>query len=146
MKIKDIFDKNINIFKIIISIILILIILGIIIAFNKIHDNDNLGEDFEYNVKKDIEILVKEKTYNDFKIVDINFEIDEYASYFSCKAQNITEDLVKGRDIFIVFIKDDKSELARFKYHLEDILIGEKTEISIITTTNLECAYDFYIE
>lgn len=140
-KIKDLKENKKYNWKIIIFIILIVFcFLGLLCNIGK-----NLEKKQKYEGKRQIQIscLLDDNIFESIKITDINLEIDEYASYFNCKFENMNDKMLENRDILVVFLNENNVELARFKYHLES---NESEKISIITTTNLEEASSFYIE
>lgn len=144
-------DKNVsNKIKILIVFLLILmfVIVGVFLMFLDKSNVNDLDQKEKYEEKQEVDSIkiLEEKIFEEMKIKDITLEVDKYASYFKCNIENITDKIFEQKDIFIVFVKEDNSELARFKYHLEEISLNEKQKISIITTTNLESAYNFYIE
>lgn len=130
----------------ILLVFIVVIIIGSIIYFFK----DCMNQKTEESVEKKEEItsskLLEEKTYKEMKIKDISLTIDESASYFKCNLENVTDNKFKQEDVFIVFVKEDNSELARFKYRIDLIEAKAEEKISIITTNRLTDAYNFYIE
>ena len=90
--------------------------------------------------------LLNEKEFNGLKIKNISLDNQESASYFKCILENTSEAKYIGEDVYFVFIKNDNSELARFKYHIDDIEKDDNKKISITTTNKLVGASNFYIE
>ena len=89
--------------------------------------------------------IVNERIFNKWA-KDISLRIDESASYFKCNMENTTDKKFNQEEVLVVFVKEDNSELARFKYNIEDIESKTEEKISITTTTSLIDVYDFYIE
>ena len=136
--------KKTNKKKIVLVILVALMIVGLGLYFSK--NSINL-EKRQNETKKEVsEKLLEEKQYKDMKIKDISLRIDESASYFKCNMENTTDKKFDQEEVLVVFVKEDNSELARFKYHIEDIDPKTEEKISITTTTSLIDAYNFYIE
>lgn len=136
--------KKTNKKKIVWVILVVLMIVGLGFYFSK--NSINL-EKRQNETKKEVsEKLLEEKQYKDMKIKDISLRIDESASYFKCNMENTTDKKFDQEEVLVVFVKEDNSELARFKYHIEDIESKTEEKISITTTTSLIDAYNFYIE
>lgn len=131
---------------IVMLVILVIVLVGLFFVYSS--KDDNSDEEQSYEERKQVASveLLNEKIFEEMKIKDISLEIDEYASYFKCNIENTTDKTFEQQDVYIVFVKKDNSELARFKYHLEDILSNEIQKISVITTTILDDVYNFYIE
>jgi len=138
--------KKVNKKKIITILLVLLIIGGIGVKIYFSRDNINFASESGEGQKEISGKLLEEKKYKEMKVKDITLKIDESASYFRCNIENITDKRFESEDTFIVFIKEDHSELARFKYHIEEIETKGEQKISVTTTGNLVDAYDFYIE
>lgn len=136
--------KKTNKKKIVLVILVVLMIVGLGLYFSK--NSINLGKRQNETKKEVSEKLLEEKQYKDMKIKDISLRIDESASYFRCNIENTTDKKFDQEEVFVVFVKEDNSELARFKYQIEEIEPKTEEKISITTTTNLIDAYDFYID
>ena len=137
--------KKTNKKKIILVMLVVLIIVGLGFYFSK--NIINLKVKKQSETQKEISArLLEEKQYKDMKIKDISLKIDESASYFKCNMENTTDKKFNQEEVLVVFVKEDSSELARFKYHIEDIESKTEEKISITTTTSLIDAYNFYIE
>lgn len=135
--------------KKVITILLIAIVvigIGSIIYFSKNNENSKTEESVEKKVEMISSKLLEEKTYKEMKIKDISLKVDESASYFKCNLENVTDKKFKQEDVFFVFVKEDNSEVARFKYQINLIEAKAEEKISIITTNRLTDVYDFYIE
>lgn len=133
--------------KKIIIILLILLILGGLLTYLFKNNFKTLISNSDNETKKEIsKHILEEKQYEEIKFTNITLKTDESASYFKCNVENMTDNKLKNQDIFIVFEKEDKSELARFKYKIKDIEPQGQEKISIATTTSLVDAYDFHIE
>lgn len=134
--------------KIIIILLILIVIIGVVSAsyFFGEHMNSKSEESVEDKVEITSSKLLEEKIYKEMKIKDISLTIDESASYFKCNIENVTDKKIQKEDVFIVFVNEDKSELARFKYQIESIENKEEKEISLVTTNRLTDAYNFYIE
>ena len=130
----------------ILLVFIVLIGIGSIVYFSKNNKNLETEESVEKKVEMTSSKLLEEKTYKEMKIKDINLKIDESASYFKCNLENVTDKKFEQEDVFFVFVKEDNSELARFKYQINVIESKTEEEINIITTNRLIDVYDFYIE
>lgn len=137
--------KKTNKKKIILVMLVVLIIVGLGFYFSK--NIINLKVKKQSETQKEISAkLLEEKQYKDMKIKDISLKIDESASYFKCNMENTTDKKFNQEEVLVVFVKEDGSELARFKYHIEEIESKAEEKISVTTTSDLAEAYDFYIE
>lgn len=136
--------KKTNKKKIVLVILVVLMIVGLGLYFSK--NSINLGKRQNETKKEVSEKLLEEKQYKDMKIKDISLIIDESASYFKCNMENTTDKKFNQEEVLVVFVKEDSSELARFKYHIEEIESKAEEKISVTTTSDLAEAYDFYIE
>lgn len=137
--------KKTNKKKIILVMLVVLIIVGLGFYFSK--NIINLKVKKQSETQKEISArLLEEKQYKDMKIKDISLKIDESASYFKCNMENTTDKKFNQEEVLVVFVKEDSSELARFKYHIEEIESKAEEKISVTTTSDLAEAYDFYIE
>lgn len=142
-------EKKVNKNRIIISLIVFIVIV-LIASVSIFFRNPTDIEVKEELRKEEIEIksnkLLEEKIYKEIKIKNISLKIDESASYFKCELENDTDKRTSKEDICIVFLKEDNSELARFKYQITSIEPKAKEKINIVTTNRLTDAHDFYIE
>lgn len=137
--------KKTNKKKIILVMLVVLIIVGLGFYFSK--NIINLKVKKQRETSKEISAkLLEEKQYKEMKIKDISLKVDESASYFRCNIENTTDKKFNQEEVLVVFVKEDSSELARFKYHIEEIESKAEENISVTTTSNLAEAYDFYIE
>lgn len=135
--------EKINNKKVIIILILVIIV-GVGIYFFK--NNIKLLENNNETNKEISKSILEEKQYEQIKFTNITLKADNSASYFKCNVENLTDSKLEKQDVFIVFEKEDKSELARFKYVIDNIEPQGQSKVSIATTTNLSDAYDFHIE
>lgn len=138
--------KKTNKKKTILVLLVVLIIAGLGFYFSKNTINLEAKEQRESKKEEVSEKLLEEKQYKDMKIKDITLNIEESASYFKCNMENTTDKKFNQEEVFVVFVKEDNSELARFKYHIDEIEAKSEEKISVTTTTSLEGANDFYIE
>ena len=137
--------KKTNKKKIILVMLVVLIIVGLGFYFSK--NIINLKVKKQRETSKEISAkLLEEKQYKEMKVKDISLKVDESASYFRCNIENTTDKKFNQEEVLVVFVKEDSSELARFKYHIEEIESKAEENISVTTTSNLAEAYDFYIE
>ena len=142
-------EKKVNKNRIII-ILIALVVIVLIASVSIFFRNSTDIEVKEELRKEEIEIksnkLLEEKIYKEIKIKNISLKIDESASYFKCELENDTDKRTSKEDICIVFLKEDNSELARFKYQINSIEPKANEKINIVTTNRLTDAHDFYIE
>lgn len=134
--------------KMIIILLILIVIIGIVSAsyFFRDYMNSKPEETVEEKGEATSSKLLEEKMYKDMKIKDINLTVDESASYFKCNIENETDNKFQQEEVFFIFVSEDNSELARFKYQITPIKANTAEEISIVTTNRLTNAYDFYIE
>ena len=142
-------EKKANKNRVVISLIVFVVIV-LIASVSIFFRNPTDIEVKEESKNEEVEIksskLFDEKTYKEIEIKNISLKIDESASYFKCELENETDKKTSKEDICIVFVKEDNSELARFKYQIPSIEPKEKEKINIVTTNRLIDVYDFYIE
>lgn len=134
--------------KMIIILLILIVIIGIVSAsyFYRDYMNSNPKETEEEKVEIMSNKFLEEKMYKEMKIKDIKLTVDKVASYFKCKIENETDNKFQQEEVFVIFVNEDNSELARFKYQITPIEANTEEEISIVTTNRLTDAYDFYIE
>lgn len=128
--------------KVFIVVILLLIIAGIGVIIFKMQSNKTINEEERKEVS---EQLLQDKEFEGRPVKNISLDIKENASYLKCDIENNGEQIEK-QSIYIVFVKEDNSEIAKFSYMLDEIPANETGKISLATTTNLIDAYDFYLE
>lgn len=128
--------------KVFIVILALLIIAGIGVAVFKIQSSGNNNEE---EIKEVSEQLLQDKEFEGRLVKNISLDIKENASHLKCDVENNGEKIDK-QSIYIVFVKEDNSEIARFSYMLDEIPANETGKISLATTTNLIDSYDFYLE
>ncbi len=129
--------------KVFIVILVLLIIAGIGVAIFKIQSSG--GNKNEEEIKEVSEQLLQDKEFEGRPVKNISLDIKENASYLKCDVENNGEKIDK-QSIYIVFVKEDNTEIARFSYMLDEIPKNETGKISLATTTNLIDSYDFYLE
>lgn len=129
--------------KVFVVVIILLIIAGIgVMTFKMQSDENNNSEEERKEVS---EKLLQDKEFEGRPVKNISLDIKENASYLKCDVENNGEKIDK-QSIYIVFVKEDNSEIAKFSYMLDEIPANETGKISLATTTNLIDAYDFYLE
>ena len=128
--------------KVFIVIIILLIIVGIGLIILKMQSNKTVNEEERKEVS---EQLLQDKEFEGRPVKNISLDIKENASYLKCDIEN-NEELIEKQSIYIVFVKEDNSEMARFSYMLDEIPANETSKITLATTTNLIDSYDFYLE
>ena len=128
--------------KVFIVIIILLIIVGIGLIILKMQSNKTVNEEERKEVS---EQLLQDKEFEGKPVKNISLDIKENASYLKCDIENNGEQIEK-QSIYIVFVKEDNSEMARFSYMLDEIPANGTSKITLATTTNLIDSYDFYLE
>ena len=128
--------------KIIIAFIILIIIVGIGIIIIK---NQNNAINTQKQEKQISQQILQDKEFEGRPVKNISLEILENASYLKCDIENNGEQIEK-QSIYIVFVKEDNSEIAKFSYMLDEIPANEIGRVKLATTTNLIDAYDFYLE
>lgn len=128
--------------KIIIAFIILIIIVGIGIIIIK---NQNNAINTQKQEKQISQQILQDKEFEGRPVKNISLEIQENASYLKCDIENNGEQIEK-QSIYIVFVKEDNSEIAKFSYMLDEIPANEIGRVKLATTTNLIDAYDFYLE
>lgn len=128
--------------KIIIVFIILIIIVGIGIIIIK---NQNNAINTQKQEKQISQQILQDKEFEGRPVKNISLDIQENASYLKCDIENNGEQIEK-QSIYIVFVKEDNSEIAKFSYMLDEIPANEIGRVKLATTTNLIDAYDFYLE
>ena len=132
--------------RLIIGIILItlLIILSAIYMWKKMQEQQVENEQeakMEENEKK----LEEEKEYNGMKIKNIIINKNEKDIELKATIQNTTSKEFKAKKVTIVFLNDEKQVVTKYRYYLNNIKVGESTEIELIGE-NIGYASDFEIK
>ena len=95
----------------------------------------------EENEKK----LEEEKEYNGMKIKNIIINKNEKDIELKATIQNTTSKEFKAKKVTIVFLNDEKQVVTKYRYYLNNIKVGESTEIELIGE-NIGYASDFEIK
>ena len=107
--------------------------------------NQNNAINTQKQEKQISQQILQDKEFEGRPVKNISLEIQENASYLKCDIENNGEQIEK-QSIYIVFVKEDNSEIAKFSYMLDEIPANEIGRVKLATTTNLIDAYDFYLE
>lgn len=105
------------------------------------HSQQKNEEKIEENVKK----LKEEKEYNGMKITNISIIKDENNIDLKATIQNTTKKNFKAKKVTIVFLNDKEEAVIKYRYYLNDIKVGESTEIELVGE-NISDACDFEIK
>ena len=135
--------------RLIIGIILItlLIILSAIYMWKKMQEQqvENEQKEIEAKMKENEKKLEEEKEYNGMKIKNIIINKNEKDIELKATIQNTTSKEFKAKKVTIVFLNDEKQVVTKYRYYLNNIKVGESTEIELIGE-NIGYASDFEIK
>ena len=133
----------------IIGIILItlLIILSAIYMWKKMQEQqvENEQKEIEAKMEENEKKLEEEKEYNGMKIKNIIINKNEKDIELKATIQNTTSKEFKAKKVTIVFLNDEKQVVTKYRYYLNNIKVGESTEIELIGE-NIGYASDFEIK
>ena len=135
--------------RLIIGIILItlLIILSAIYMWKKMQEQqgENEQKEIEAKMEENEKKLEEEKEYNGMKIKNIIINKNEKDIELKATIQNTTSKEFKAKKVTIVFLNDEKQVVTKYRYYLNNIKVGESTEIELIGE-NIGYASDFEIK
>ena len=135
--------------RLIIGIILItlLIILSAIYMWKKMQEQqvENEQKEIEAKMEENEKKLEEEKEYNGMKIKNILINKNEKDIELKATIQNTTSKEFKAKKVTIVFLNDEKQVVTKYRYYLNNIKVGESTEIELIGE-NIGYASDFEIK
>lgn len=135
--------------RLIIGIILItlLIILSAIYMWKKMQEQqvENEQKEIEAKMEENEKKLEEEKEYNGMKIKNIIINKNEKDIELKATIQNTTSKGFKAKKVTIVFLNDEKQVVTKYRYYLNNIKVGESTEIELIGE-NIGYASDFEIK
>ncbi len=135
--------------RLIIGIILItlLIILSAIYMWKKMQEQqvENEQKEIEAKMEENEKKLEEEKEYNGMKIKNIIINKNEKDIELKATIQNTTSKEFKAKNVTIVFLNDEKQVVTKYRYYLNNIKVGESTEIELIGE-NIGYASDFEIK
>lgn len=135
--------------RLIIGIILItlLIILSAIYMWKKMQEQqgENEQKEIEAKMEENEKKLEEEKEYNGMKIKNIIINKNERDIELKATIQNTTSKEFKAKKVTIVFLNDEKQVVTKYRYYLNNIKVGESTEIELIGE-NIGYASDFEIK
>lgn len=135
--------------RLIIGIILItlLIILSAIYMWKKLQEQqvENEQKEIEAKMEENEKKLEEEKEYNGMKIKNIIINKNEKDIELKATIQNTTSKEFKAKKVTIVFLNDEKQVVTKYRYYLNNIKVGESTEIELIGE-NIGYASDFEIK
>lgn len=135
--------------RLIIGIILItlLIILSAIYMWKKMQEQqvENEQKEIEAKMEENEKKLEEEKEYNVMKIKNIIINKNEKDIELKATIQNTTSKEFKAKKVTIVFLNDEKQVVTKYRYYLNNIKVGESTEIELIGE-NIGYASDFEIK
>lgn len=135
--------------RLIIGIILItlLIILSAIYMWKKMQEQqgENEQKEIEAKMEENEKKLEEEKEYNGMKIKNIIINKNEKDIELKATIQNTTSKEFKAKKVTIVFLNDEKQVVTKYRYYLNNIKVGESTEIELIDE-NIGYASDFEIK
>ena len=135
--------------RLIIGIILItlLIILSAIYMWKKMQEQqvENEQKEIEAKMEENEKKLEEEKEYNGMKIKNIIINKNEKDIVLKATIQNTTSKEFKAKKVTIVFLNDEKQVVTKYRYYLNNIKVGESTEIELIGE-NIGYASDFEIK
>ena len=135
--------------RLIIGIILItlLIILSAIYMWKKMQEQqvENEQKEIEAKMEENEKKLEEEKEYNGMKIKNIIINKNEKDIELTATIQNTTSKEFKAKKVTIVFLNDEKQVVTKYRYYLNNIKVGESTEIELIGE-NIGYASDFEIK
>lgn len=135
--------------RLIIGIILItlLIILPAIYMWKKMQEQqvENEQKEIEAKMEENEKKLEEEKEYNGMKIKNIIINKNEKDIELKATIQNTTSKEFKAKKVTIVFLNDEKQVVTKYRYYLNNIKVGESTEIELIGE-NIGYASDFEIK
>ena len=135
--------------RLIIGIILItlLIILSAIYMWKKMQEQqvENEQKEIEAKMEENEKKLEEEKEYNGMKIKNIIINKNEKDIELKATIQNTTSKEFKAKKVTIVFLNDEKQVVTKYRYYLNNIKVGESTEIKLICE-NIVYASDFEIK
>ena len=135
--------------RLIIGIILItlLIILSAIYMWKKMQEQqvENEQKEIEAKIEENVKKLEEEKEYNGMKIKNIIINKNEKDIELKATIQNTTSKEFKAKKVTIVFLNDEKQVVTKYRYYLNNIKVGESTEIELIGE-NIGYASDFEIK
>lgn len=134
---------------IMIVIILIAIIGGIVYFAPKwIKEQQERKEEkrVEAQIQENVSNITQEKEYQGMQIKNIQVYEENGNTYFVAEVENTSQENFTKKNVTISFVTKQNELVAKFRYHMSDMKVGEKQEINIVTNNNLKEAYDFQIQ
>ena len=138
--------RKIPIFKILITIVIIvgILLLGIKISELSVKQRE---DNFKgVNAEKNTEQIKEEKTFENITIKNIDVKYENENSFFKLELANESDVDFQGRNIKIVFKNEDGTEFTTIKYNLGNIKSKESFYINTGINIDLTQASDFDIE
>jgi len=106
---------------------------------------ENEQKEIEAKMEENEKKLEEEKEYNGMKIKNIIINKNEKDIELKATIQNTTSKEFKAKKVTIVFLNDEKQVVTKYRYYLNNIKVGESTEIELIGE-NIGYASDFEIK
>ena len=89
--------------------------------------------------------MQEQQVENEQKEIEAKMEENEKDIELKATIQNTTSKEFKAKKVTIVFLNDEKQVVTKYRYYLNNIKVGESTEIELIGE-NIGYASDFEIK
>lgn len=140
-----------------ISFLIMGVIVVIIITLMFTSKKNEVGNEKENEIPKDAliisenkknvpEKLLKDKTFENIKIKNIDILAIGGTTTFKAKAENISNETIKDKTLVIIFKDNNETECGRTEYPLEKLQPKQTIDIDLCLTTDVSDIKDITIE